>query len=63
MFAIIAMLTGCEKNGPKAHVEEIRIQGVLSYTEHEGCNQNPLPDVSVHRGFRFSDFCYNIDNQ
>ncbi len=34
--------------GPKAHLEEIKIQGVLSRTEHEECNRNPLPNVPVH---------------
>lgn len=34
--------------GPKAHVEEIKIQGELSKTGHEECNRNPLPDVPVH---------------
>jgi pimeloyl-ACP methyl ester carboxylesterase len=36
------------KNGPKAHVEEIKIQGELSKTGHAECNRNPLPNVPVH---------------
>ena len=36
------------KNGPKAHVEEIKIQGELSRTGHEECNRTSLPNVPVH---------------
>ena len=36
------------QNGPKVHVEEVKIQGELSETGHEKCNRNPLPDVPVH---------------
>lgn len=36
------------KNGPRQHVEEIKIQGELDRTGHEECYRNPLPDVPVH---------------
>lgn len=36
------------KNAPKAQIEEIKIQGVLSKTGNEECNRNPLPNVPVH---------------
>lgn len=36
------------KYAPKAHIEEIKIQGVLSKTGNEECNRNPLPNVPVH---------------
>lgn len=36
------------KYAPKAQIEEIKIQGVLSKTENEECNRNPLPNVPVH---------------
>lgn len=36
------------KNGPRHHVEEIKIQGELDRTGHEECYRNPLPDVPVH---------------
>ena len=35
-------------NGPKHHVEEVKIQGDLAKTGHEECNRNPLPNVPVH---------------
>jgi len=35
-------------NGPKHHVEEVKIQGELGKTGHEECNRTPLPDVPVH---------------
>ncbi len=35
-------------NGPKHHVEEVKIQGDLAKTEHEECNRNPLPNLPVH---------------
>ena len=36
------------QNGPKHHVEEVKIAGQLAETGHEECNRNPLPDVPVH---------------
>lgn len=35
-------------NGPKHHVEEVKIQGDLAKTGHAECNINPLPNVPVH---------------
>ena len=35
-------------NGPKHHVEEVKIQGDLAKTGHEECNRIPLPDIPVH---------------
>ena len=35
-------------NGPKHHVEEVKISGELNDTGHEECYRNPLPDIPVH---------------
>lgn len=49
IFASYASLTAQYMNyAPKAQIEEIKIQGVLSKTENEECNRNPLPNVPVH---------------
>ena len=34
-------------NGPKHHVEEVKISGELNDTGHEECYRNPLPDIPV----------------
>jgi len=36
------------ENGPKHHVEEVKIQGELADTGHEECYRTPLPDIPVH---------------
>lgn len=36
------------ENGPKRHVEEVKIQVELSETGHEECNRVPFPDIPVH---------------
>jgi len=35
-------------NGPKHHVEEVKIQKELGNSGHAECTHNPLPDVPVH---------------
>ena len=35
-------------NGPKHHVEEVKIAGELAETGHEECYRNPLPNIPVH---------------
>lgn len=49
IFAAYAVL-GEEflRNGPKHHVEEVKISGQLQETGHEECYRTPLPDIPVH---------------